>query len=314
MKKIVVASLIGGVLLQAQVLPGINSKGGAMTLPEGKLKMGIKHIYMKRDSMFNGTKEVTNQQNLDATANITLLALRYGVSKNFDIRVVLPYKQIDATAKLGPNNVAIDNKGIGDMVVMGRYVVLPMAEYGYQLSVGAGVKLPTGSTDDGFKKAPPFAQNTNTPLPTQMGTGEFEYKAELGISKLINEDMRVDFHTMYTYRPKAEHNYDFGDELSYDFSFTAAVTDKINLGIEYNGKYNTDTDMGDDTNPILRSKLPFKAFSGTVGYITPELEFVPFGKPKIHVGMGVSFLAHYNVAEYQPLEKTRYTFRIGYLF
>jgi len=314
MKRIILASLVGGVLLQAQVLPGINSKGGAMTLPEGKLKMGIKYIYMKRDTMYDRNHEVKNQQNLDATANITLLALRYGVSKNFDIRVALPYKQIDATAQLGPNSVAIDNKGIGDMVVMGRYVVLPMKEYGYQLSVGAGVKLPTGSTDDGFKKAPPFAQNTNTPLPTQMGTGAYEYKAELGISKLINEDMRVDFHTMYTYRPKAEHNYDFGDELSYDLSFTAAVTDKINLGIEYNGKYNSDTDMGDDTNPILRSKLPFKAFSGTVGYITPEIEFVPFGKPKIHVGMGVSFLAHYHVAEYQPLEKTRYTFRFGYLF
>ena len=314
MKRIILATLVGGVLLQAQVLPGINSKGGAMTLPEGKLKMGIKHIYMERDSMYDGSHEVKNQQNLDATANITLLVLKYGVSKNFDIRVVLPYKQIDATAQLGPNDVAIDNKGIGDVIVMGRYVVLPMAEYGYQLSIGAGVKLPTGSTDDGFKKAPSFAQNTNTPLPTQMGTGEYEYKAELGISKLIDEDMRVDFHTMYTYRPKAEHNYDFGNELSYDLSFTASLTDKINLGIEYNGKYNSDTDMGDDTNPILRSKLPFKAFSGTVGYITPEIEFVPFGKPKIHVGMGVSFLAHYNVAEYQPLEKTRYTFRVGYLF
>ncbi len=264
MKKIVITSLVGGVLLQAQVVPGINSKGGAMTLPDGKLKMGIKYIHMKRDCMFDGSKEVINQQNLDATVNVTILALRYGVSKNFDIRVALPYKQIDATAQLGPNSVAIDNKGIGDMVVMGRYVVLPMSEYGYQLSVGAGVKFPTGSTDNGFKKAPPFAQNTNTPLPTQMGTGEYEYKAELGISKLINEDMRVDFHTMYTYRPKAEYNYDFGNELSYDLSFTTAVTDKINLGIEYNGKYNSDTDMGDDTNPMLRSKLPFKAFSGAV--------------------------------------------------
>ena len=314
MKKIVMMSLVAGVLLQAQVIPGINSKGGAMTLPEGKFKMGLKHIYMKRDSMFDGTKEVTNKEHLDANANITLLVARYGLAKNFDVRVVLPYKHIDATAQLGPNDVAIDNKGVGDMVVMGRYVVLPMKEYGYQLSVGAGVKLPTGATDNGFKKAPPFARNTNTPLPTQMGTGEYEYKAEVGVSKMLSDTMRVDFNTMYTYRPKAEHNYDFGNELSYDLSFTAAVTEKINLGVEYNGKYNSDTDMGDDTNPVLRSKLPFKAFSGTVGYITPEIEFVPFGKPKIHVGMGVSLLAHYNVAEYQPLEKTRYTFRLGYLF
>ncbi|MFT5661825.1 MAG: hypothetical protein ACI9TV_002472 [Sulfurimonas sp.] len=301
-------------LIHAQVIPGINSKGGAMTMPEGKLKMQIKNIYIKRNSMYNGTKEVTNAQNLDATANITLLGLAYGVSKDLDIKVIVPYKDIQATAKLGPNDVAIDNSGLGDIVVMARYVVLPMKEYGFQLSIGAGIKFPTGSTDDGFKKAPPFALNVNTPLPTQMGTGGYEYKAELGISKIIDKDMRVDFHTMYTYRPLAQNDYDFGNELSYDLSFTKAITKNVNLGIEYNGKYNTKTDIGNDTNPMLQAVLPFKAFSGTVGYITPEIEFMPFDKPKLHLGLGVSFLAHYNLSQYQPLEKQRIVFRIGYLF
>ncbi len=82
--------------------------------------------------------------------------------------------------------MAIDNSGIGDMVIMGRYVVLSMQESSYQLSIGGGVKLPTGSTNNEFKQAPSFAKNINTPLPTQMGTGEFEYKAELGLSKVID--------------------------------------------------------------------------------------------------------------------------------
>ena len=72
--------------------------------------------------------------------------------------------------------------------------------------------------------------------------------------------------------------------------------------------------MGDDTNAVLRSMLPFKAFSGTVGYVTPQIEFLPFSKPKVHFGVGVSFLANYNVDEYQPLEKQRLIFRFGYLF
>jgi Putative MetA-pathway of phenol degradation len=315
MKKIfIVAVLAGSVLLSAQVIPGINSKGGAMVLSEGMLKVGVKNIHFNRENMYNGTSEVDNKENLDATANVTLLALKYGVAKGMDIRVVLPYKQLEATAKLGPNDVAIDNKGIGDAVIMGRYIVLPMSEYGFQVSVGAGLKLPTGSTDSGFKKAPPFAPNVNTPMPTQMGTGAFEYKAEMGFSTFIDETLRVDLHTMFTYRPLAEHDYDFGNELSYDLSITKAVTKQINLGIEYNGKYNTETDMGDDTNAVLRSMLPFKAFSGTVGYITPQIEFLPFSKPKVHIGVGVSFLANYNVKEYQPLEKQRLIFRLGYLF
>lgn len=313
-KKLLSVTLLSSAILNAQVIPGINSKAGAMSLPEGKLKIGIKHIHIKRDSMFDGTSEVTNKENLDATANITLLGLIYGVTDRFDVKVITPYKSIEATANLGPNEVAIDNSGVGDVILMGRYVVLPMKDYGFQLSLGAGIKLPTGSTDSGFKKAPPFAINENTPMPTQMGTGEYEYKAELGISKVITQNMRIDFHTMYTYRPLAENDYDFGNELSYDLSFTGAITKNINLGIEYNGKYNSDTDMGDDTNAALRGMLPFKAFSGTVGYITPEIEFMPFDKPKLHVGVGVSFLAHYNLSEYQPLEKQRFIARIGYLF
>ena len=310
----ILTTLAGTMLLNAQVIPGINSKGGAMTLPAGKLKIGIKNIHLNRDSMYNGSKEVKNIQNLDATANITLAVLKYGVTDTFDIKVVMPYKSIDATANLGSNDVAVDNSGIGDFILMGRYVVLPMKDYGFQLSLGAGVKFPTGSTDSGFKTAPSFAQGVNTPLPTQMGTGAYEYKAELGLSKPITKEMRIDFHTMYTYRPLAENDYDFGNEVSYDLSFTGAITKNFNLGIEYNGKYNSDTDMGNDTNPTLQAALPFKAFSGTVGYITPELEFMPFDKPKLHIGVGVAFLAHYNVSEYQPLEKQRLIARVGYLF
>lgn len=314
MKKYLFASVCCAMSLHAQVIPGIDSKGGAMVVPEGKLKMGIKHIYMKRDSMFDGSNEVENREHLDAKANVTLLAFRYGIVKNSDIRVVIPYKQIKATAKLGPNDVAIDNSGVGDVVVVGKYVVMPMAKYGYQVAVEAGVKLPTGTTDKGFKKAPPFAQGINTPLPTQPGTGAAEYKIGFGFSKMIDQTWRVDAHTMYTNRPKAEHDYDFGDEVTLDLGTTKAITQNFNIGVEYNFKYNSKTDMGNDTNPILRSKLPFKAFSGSAGYITPEIEYLPFGKPKIHAGFGVSFLAHYNLKEYQPLEKTRVVARLGYLF
>ncbi|SMC09126.1 transporter [Nitratiruptor tergarcus] len=318
-KKFIVATILAchttlSPSLFAQVIPGINSKGGAMVVPEGKLKMAMKHIYFQRKHMFDGSHEVTNKENLDATANITLMVFRYGIVNNGDIRLMIPYKRIDATAKLGPNNVAIDNSGIGDIAIIGKYVLLPMKQYGYQVAVEAGVKFPTGKTDKGFKKAPPFAQNIATPLPTQPGTGGAEYKFGLGFSKILSNTWRVDAHTMYTYRPKAKHDYDFGNEITFDIGTTKAITKNINIGLEYNFKYNSKTNMGNDTNPILRSKLPFKAFSGSAGYITPQIEFLPFDKPKLHIGVGVSFLAHYNLKEYQPLEKRRVVLRIGYLF
>jgi len=305
--------MMGATQLSADVIPGINSKGGGILLPEGKLKLVYKYINFDRNSMFDGSNEVPNKEQLDATANINLLVLNYGVTNDFNIALAVPHKSIEATAKLGMNDVAIDNSGIGDILVMGRYKLTDLKEDGYQTALKFGVKLPTGSTDDGFKKAPPFAKNVTTPMPTQMGTGKAEYKLGIGVSKLF-ENARFDASTMFTYRPLAEHDYDFGNEFAYDIGYMHALGEKFNIGIEYNGKYNSKTDMGDDTNPMLRQKLPFKAFSGTVGYLTPQIQFLPFGKPKIHLDLGVSFLLHKNVKEYQPLEKKRFIVRFGYLF
>lgn len=315
MKNLFIKSLlIAPMLISADVMPAINSKGGALVLPEGKLKMGITHINFERNSMFDGTREVQNRENLDATANITTLALSYGLSNKTTISAIVPYKNIEATAKLGINNVAIDNKGLGDIILAARNVLVSMSDANYQLSFDAGIKLPTGATNGSFETAPAVANSVNTPMPTQMGTGEFEYMIGLGATKMISESWEADAHIMYTHRPKAYNNYDFGNEIALNLSTTKAITSKLNAGVEYNIKYNTKTDMGKDTNALLRSMLPFKAFSGNVGYITPQVEFLPFGKPKIHIGAGVSFLAHYDLKEYQPLEKKKFILRFGYLF
>ncbi|MCK9473095.1 transporter [Sulfurimonas sp.] len=306
--------LITPLLISADIIPAINSKGGGMVLPEGKLKMEIKHINFKRSSMFNGSSEVQNRENLDATANITLVGLHYGLSKSTTVGVIIPYKNIEATATLGTNAVGINNKGLGDIILGARHVLVTMNESGFELGIDGGVKLPTGATNGSFDIAPAAANGENTPMPTQMGTGEFEYILGLGVTKIVDETLELDAHAMYTYRPKANNKYDFGDEIALDFSGVKSITKQINIGLEYNFKYNTKTEMGEDTNAQLRSMLPFKAFSGSTGYITPQIEFLPFGKPKIHVGAGISFLAHYDLKEYQPLEKKRFILRIGYVF
>jgi len=95
--------------LHADTLPALGSKGGGMLLPEGKLKMVYKYIEFERNSMFDGSSEVTNKENLDAKAKVNVLILNYGVSKNLNIAVAVPHKQIEVTAKLGQNRVAIDN-------------------------------------------------------------------------------------------------------------------------------------------------------------------------------------------------------------
>ena len=314
-KKIVlVCTLVAPLLVSADVMPAMNSKGGALVLPEGKLKMGIKHTRFERENMFDGSSEVPNKEHLNATANITLFGLHYGLTPKTTLGMMIPYKNIKATAQLGANDVAIDNQGLGDIVLALRHVVMPMSAYGFQIALDGGIKLPTGATNGSFEKAPAIADGVNTPMPTQMGTGEFEYIIGLGATKILSESWEADAHLSYTYRPKAHNDYDFGDALSLNLATTKALTKQFNIGIEYNFTYNSATDMGEDTNAPLRTMLPFKAFSGSTGYVTPQIEFLPFGKPKIHFGVGVSFLAHYDLKEYQPLEKERFIVRMGYLF
>ena len=52
MKKIGLAILLSSILLQAQVIPAINSKGGAMTLPKGKLKIIFNYIIFFEMSLY----------------------------------------------------------------------------------------------------------------------------------------------------------------------------------------------------------------------------------------------------------------------
>jgi hypothetical protein len=297
----------------APILPTMSSAGGGSILPAGKLKFAYKNISFKRDDLFNDSHEVSNAQKLDGKFTMQVFVAKYGIQSGLDVRLAIPHKSIRATAQLGGNNAEVDNSGIGDAVVMFRHALNDKKRDGYLLSVGLGVKLPTGSTSDDFKVAPIFAQGIDTPLASQMGTGEFEYKAELGITKVL-PGLRLDAHSMFTLRPKAKNDFDFGNEFALNLSVVKRVYPKINLGFEYNGKYNSGTALAEDTNAAIRANLPVKPFSGTVGYVTPQIQFVPFGKPKVHLDVGVALLAHYELRDVQPLERSRLIIRLGYLF
>lgn len=313
MKKLLAICLLTSPLaLFADTLPPLTTQGGAGVLPAGKVYLNYRLLHFKRDSMFDGSKEVANKQNLDAKANASLLALGYGLDSQTMLSVVVPYKKLDADASLAGNAVKIGNSGIGDMWLNARRLIHATPDF--RLALDGGIKFPTGSDNKGFKQAPPFAMGINTPMPTQLGTGAFEYKVGLGATRIFDESLRMDANAHYINRPKAKHGYDFGNEFAFSIGAVKALDAKVNFGLDYAYTYNSKTDMGSDTNAALRANLPFKAFSGSAGYITPSIQFLPFGKPKLTIQAGVSILSHYHLKEYQPLEKKRFILNVGYLF
>jgi hypothetical protein len=58
--------ILGYINLNADVIPGINSKAGAMLLPEGKTKMFYKYMHFDRNNMYDGSSQVPNLKQLDA--------------------------------------------------------------------------------------------------------------------------------------------------------------------------------------------------------------------------------------------------------
>jgi hypothetical protein len=263
--------------------------------------------------MFEGTHEVANREKLKASLNINVMSLTWGVAENFNATIAVPYKHIEAGANPEHTQIGIENRGIGDIVLISSYRLSSNECRDFKAALRFGVKLPTGSTNDTFKQGAPGVSDIYAPLPTQMGTGAPEFKLGGGITKLFHR-ARLDTDLMLTYRTEAKHGHDFGHELNYTAAYIQNLTPKINIGMEYNLKYNTETSMGEDTTPRLRQALPFKAFSGSAGYLTPQIQFLPFGNPRLHLDVGHSILIHYNLNEYQPLEKTRVLVRIGCVF
>jgi len=49
-----------------------------------------KYIHFDRNSMFDGSSEVPNKEQLDATANVNVIVLNYGVTDNFNIALITP--------------------------------------------------------------------------------------------------------------------------------------------------------------------------------------------------------------------------------
>lgn len=313
MKKILTSCLVAvPLIVMADTIPSLGTNGGAMVLPEGKLTLNYRQLYFKRDSMHDGSSKVTNSENLNAKANISIFAFGYGLDSKTTLSLIIPYKNFRADAKLG-QDVKVRNSGLSDIWLNARRIVYN--SNGFLVAVDGGVKFPTGSKGKTFKQKPMLLNDIKTtPPPTQLGTGEFEYKIGVGATKILDESLRIDSNMHYIYRPKAKHDYDFGNEFAFNIGAVKALEKRFNVGLDYAYTYNSKTDMGNYIDSTRGSKLPFKAFSGSSGYITPSVQFLPFGKPKLHVSAGVSFLAHYHLKERQPIEKQRYMVNIGYLF
>ncbi|MPY87804.1 MAG: hypothetical protein GEU99_07775 [Luteitalea sp.] len=118
------------------------------------------------DNFREGGSSLTNVGgNEAAISNITTF-LEYGVTDRFTASLMVPYvHKVQTTSQFGKRVAS----GIGDLAVFGRFeVVKPEPGIGPSLSLGLGVKFPTGGIEE------PRTDQARLPPAFQVGSGGYD--------------------------------------------------------------------------------------------------------------------------------------------
>lgn len=166
------------------------------------------------------------------TSNAGQLTLRAGLFKNFEamLTATVWYKKLERRNAKGVTDID-DVKGLGDLMVMGRYQLLSQKKGDpLSLAMGLGLEIPTGDCDN---------RNTFGPQPymgpfLQLGTGSWNPKATVSATRVFGRS-RIDGQLMYTINTEGEHDLEKGDLFQYNLGYGYALTPYITAGLALNG-------------------------------------------------------------------------------
>lgn len=290
----------------------INMTNGGV-YAKGKLGIILKTKYFKKDQIYSGSHSVSSYSGKPAGVGaqkqerwVTQLTMRYGLFDNIDVRVMLPYWQKDMTRGMKRSgtltNVDSSNDGFGDMVLMGRYKILSQKRGNlFNLALGAGVKMPTGDTDE-EDNAKTDGSYFGTKF--QCGTGSWDPKFELAANRMIR-NWRIDGTVIATFPTEGDREYKYGTCLQHNLGSSVAVNDWLDFQLEYNGIWK---------NKRKESGATVKNSGGYWGYITPGVHFKLKKQPQIHLDFGVPILVFKNLNGEQLAEDFQFVAKFVYKF
>lgn len=185
----------------------------------GDFGIVFNYLHKEADTLYKGNDEISNHGPVDKIdADVRVLKLRYGISENWDVRLAVPFFDIDVMN--GSGDTLATPHGMGDTGVVFRYQFLNQRKGSpVYLSAGFGAELPTGETDsDG------------------MGTGAWSPYGEVGLTYTWKRQ-RVDTELNYYLRTEGNHGKEQGDRLDYNLHYAYALNHYIDIGFEMNGRW-----------------------------------------------------------------------------
>jgi len=182
--------------------------GEIATLPH-TLEIGFHYEELHSSGMHEGSKSISDPYGTRANWQRATLTAAYGIFPRFGVSAIFPYAWKKKTRYFSSIGMHVENstKGIGDITLMVRYSPLGRNFVTFQeLSLGLGVKLPTGSTNE---------RNFGFLLPEELqpGTGSYDFNCSISFFQGFEP---IDIIVSTTYLMTTSHkHYEFGNIFSY---------------------------------------------------------------------------------------------------
>lgn len=188
------------------------------------------------------------------TMDMHMLGAMYGVNDDVTVMLMVPYLDVemDHVTRMGAKFTTRTN-GIGDVKLSG--LVRVQEWNGGQLSLNAGISIPTGSIDE--KDDTPAGVNQHLPYPMQLGSGTYDLMP--GLTYLGNNDMLSwGAQGVGTIRLSDNDNdYSLGDRFNLTSWIVKEWTSQFSSSLRVNGEWWGNIDGNDrKLSPMAPNMVP----------------------------------------------------------
>jgi len=212
----------------APAVPQQGIMGETIALPH-VLDIAMHYEYLRAEDMYTGSDCACDLSGTIATWKRATLTLAYGVSSRIGVTAVVPYIWKSKTHYLPAIDAPVKNTtdGLGDVSLVGQFSVIPRNFVTYrELSLGLGVKFPTGATD---KRTYGFL----LPEELQPGTGSWDVLSSISFYQGWE---LVDIYASTSYQLTSEYEgFEFGNQLSYLLSANLHIVERLDVSLAFSG-------------------------------------------------------------------------------
>ncbi len=176
--------------------------------------------YTFNDVIYRGTEKLSNPGDKEKFFTTEFTGF-HGVTEDLMLLTVVPVKETSQTGELDRDTMTLDTskkgeqKGLGDVAVMGRYSFYRRHTLDSTTDVAGvlGIKFPTGKTDGRTEDGTDFLDSH-----LQLGTGSYDYLVGLSLSHSVQR-FSISANLLGTFTSNGRDGnmrHQFGNTLNYD--------------------------------------------------------------------------------------------------